>query len=84
MPQLGVGLILAAIWLALPLYWGWMQYSWWGPAVWIAVIVAAAIVAGWRTADRGLVSTLVQALGFAAAGIFPLYFLARLLSGLVN
>jgi hypothetical protein len=84
MRPLGVGFILAVIWFALPLYWGWMQYSLWGPAVWVVLVVAAAIVAGWRSADRSLIKTSLQALCFAAAGIFPLYFLARLLSGLVN
>jgi hypothetical protein len=41
-------------------------------------------VTGWRTADRGLITSLLQGLRFGAAGIFPLYFLARVLSGLVN
>jgi hypothetical protein len=84
MRPLGFGFILAVIWLAIPLYWGWMQFSLWGPAVWIVVVVAIAVVTGWRTADRGLIRTCLQALCFAVIGIFPLYFLARLLSGLVN
>jgi len=45
-----------------------MQYSLWGPR-WI-VLSLPRLVAGWRTADRGLISTLLQALGFAALEFF--------------
>lgn len=84
MHPIGIVIIFVVIWLGTPLYWGWMHYSFSGPVIWTVIVVALAIVTGWRTAGRGLITSLLQGLCFAAAGIFPLYFLARLLSGLVN
>jgi len=54
MHPISVGIILVVIWLGTPLYWGWMHFSLWVPAIWTVIVVAVAIVAGWRTADRGL------------------------------
>jgi len=84
MHTIGVGFILVVIWLGTPLYWGWIHSSLWVPAIWTFIIVAVAIVAGWRTADRGLITSWLKGVCFGATGVFPAYFLAGLLSGLVN
>jgi len=84
MHPIGIGIILVVVWIGTPLYWGWMHFSLWLPVIWTIIVVALAIVAGWRTASRGLIISFLAGLCFGAMGVFPIYFLARLLSGLVN
>jgi hypothetical protein len=55
-----------------------MHFILWLPAICIAAVVAAAIVAGWQTPNRGLIASCLQDIALWRDWRFPTYFLARL------
>jgi hypothetical protein len=76
-------------WIALPflfvlnagpsMYWGYRDASVQAALLWAAGMGVFMVLAGWRAPEKGLFSSALRAMYFAAAVNIPAYFIGRLL-----
>jgi predicted PurR-regulated permease PerM len=70
-------ILLGAIWLGPPTYWGYINGSLLATLIWPVMAAFTVVGTGWRFRKRSAFISFLYGLVFAAIGVVPVYFLGR-------
>lgn len=70
-------ILLGAIWLGPPAYWGHINGSFLVALIWPVMAAFTAVGTGWRFRKRNAFISFLYGLVFAAIGVVPVYFVGR-------